>query len=121
MLRQRLLNGAPVALSVGLHARATPDARNGMIAVLQRVRRSGLETVLCCHRGALDSVAVRPLAFYLGPLMFGNVIAGWMFGKLISDLAFYGCTIFSYERFKGLLAQRTEEVPDESIEAIAAV
>jgi hypothetical protein len=69
----------------------------------------------------IDSVAVRPLAFYLGPLMFGNVVAGWVFGKLISDLAFYGCAIFSYERFKGLLAHRTEEVPDESIEAIAAV
>ena len=68
----------------------------------------------------VDSVAVRPLAFYVGPLMFGNVIAGWMCGKLISDLAFYGCAIFSYERFKDLLAQRTEEVPDESIEAIAA-
>ena len=29
----------------------------------------------------IDNVAVRPLTFYMGPLMFGNVIAGWIFGK----------------------------------------
>jgi hypothetical protein len=54
----------------------------------------------------IDSIAIRPVAFYLGPLMFSNVIAGWIFGKLVSDLAFYLCAIFSYERFNGLLARR---------------
>jgi hypothetical protein len=68
----------------------------------------------------IDSVAVRPLAFYAGPLMFGNVVAGWIFAKFASDVTFYLCAVLTYERFKGLLAQRTEEVPDESIEAIAA-
>jgi hypothetical protein len=68
----------------------------------------------------IDSIAVRPVAFYVGPVMFHNTIAGWIFGKLVSDFAFYVFAIFSYERFNGLLAQRTEEVPDESIEAIAA-
>jgi len=51
----------------------------------------------------IDSVAVRPVAFYVGPLIFDNTIAGWIFGKLVSDLAFYLCAIFSYERFKRLL------------------
>jgi len=54
----------------------------------------------------IDSIAVRPLAFYVGPMLFGNVIVGWIFGKLASDLAFYACAIFTYERFKGLLAHR---------------
>ena len=49
----------------------------------------------------IDSIAVRPLAFYLGPQLFGNVIAGWIFAKLVSDVAFYACAILSYERFRG--------------------
>ena len=57
----------------------------------------------------IDSIAVRPLAFYAGPLIFGNVAAGWIFGKLISDLAFYSCAIVSYERFNGLLARHRPE------------
>jgi hypothetical protein len=64
----------------------------------------------------IDSIVIRPVAFYLGPLMFSNVMAGWIFGKLVSDFAFYICAIFSYERFKGLLAlrqPRAEEVTDE--------
>jgi hypothetical protein len=71
----------------------------------------------------IDSLAVRPVAFYVGPLMFHNTIAGWIFGKLVSDLAFYLCAIFSYERFNGLLVRaqaRAEEVPDESVSTIAA-
>ncbi|TRW82025.1 hypothetical protein FK535_14150 [Mycolicibacterium sp. 018/SC-01/001] len=54
----------------------------------------------------IDSIAVRPLAFYLGPFLFGNVAAGWIFGKVVSDVAFYGCAILSYERFTALLAHR---------------
>jgi hypothetical protein len=68
----------------------------------------------------IDSVAVRPLAFYVGPLMFGNLIAGWIFGKLASDVAFYLCAVLTYERFKGLLVQRTEEVRGESVATIRA-
>lgn len=52
----------------------------------------------------IDSIAVRPLAFYVGPTIFGDVVIGWIFGKLVSDMAFYGCAIFSYERFRVLLA-----------------
>jgi hypothetical protein len=71
----------------------------------------------------IDSVAVRPVAFYVGPLIFHNTIAGWIFGKLVSDVAFYLLAISSYERFKGLLvrAQPTaEEVADESVSTSAA-
>lgn len=59
----------------------------------------------------IDSVAVRPLAFYLGPALFGGVAAGWIAGKVVSDIAFYGCAILSYERFTTLLAHRRVE-PD---------
>jgi hypothetical protein len=71
----------------------------------------------------IDSVAVRPVAFYVGPLMFHNMAAGWIFGKLVSDLVFYLCAILSYERFKGLLVpapQLSKEVPHESVTEVAA-
>ena len=53
----------------------------------------------------IDSAAVRPVAFYAGPLMFDNTVLGWIFGKLVSDVAFYLCAILSYERFQGLLVR----------------
>jgi hypothetical protein len=71
----------------------------------------------------IDSVAVRPVAYYVGPLILDNTIAGWIFGKLVSDVAFYVLAIFSYERFKGLLVRpqpRAEEVTDESVATIEA-
>ena len=71
----------------------------------------------------IDSVAVRPVAFYVGPLIFDNTVVGWIFGKLVSDVAFYLCAIFSYERFNGLLAHarpRVQEVCDEPVSAIEA-
>jgi hypothetical protein len=52
----------------------------------------------------IDGIAIRPLAYYLGPLMFDNVVAGWIFGKLFSDIGFYVLAVSSYERFKGMLA-----------------
>ena len=70
----------------------------------------------------IDSIAIRPLAYYVGPMLFGNVVAGWIFGKLVSDIGFYALAIFSYERFKGLLAgrrQAIEEVDGESVHAVA--
>ena len=71
----------------------------------------------------IDSVAVRPVAFYVGPLLFDNAVVGWVFGKLVSDVAFYLCAVFSYERFNGLLAHarpRAQEVNDESVSALEA-
>ena len=70
----------------------------------------------------IDSIVIRPLAYYLGPVMFDNVAVGWIFGKLISDIGFYVLAIFSYERFKGLLAVRrahSEEADGESVPAVA--
>jgi hypothetical protein len=54
----------------------------------------------------IDTLLVRPLAFYLGPILFGGMVAGWIFAKLIADVGFYVLAIFSYERFRGLLAIR---------------
>jgi hypothetical protein len=51
----------------------------------------------------IDSISIRPFAFYVGPVLFGNVAAGWIFAKLVSDIAFYLIAVFSYERFKSLL------------------
>ncbi len=71
----------------------------------------------------IDGIAIRPLAYYLGPIMFGNLIAGWIFGKLFSDIGFYALAVFSYERFKPLLAhaQIVEEVDGGLVAAAAAV
>jgi hypothetical protein len=76
----------------------------------------------------LDSIFVRPLAFYFGPLVFGNVVAGWIFAKLVADVCFYAVAIFSYERFKNVLVVGTaselsnhpEEVPSGGNAAISA-
>ena len=69
----------------------------------------------------VDSVAVRPVAFYVGPLIFDNTIIGWIFGKLVADLAFYLCAIVSYERFNELLARpQAQEGNDEYVTAIEA-
>ncbi|MCX5045205.1 hypothetical protein OG921_18730 [Aldersonia sp. NBC_00410] len=51
----------------------------------------------------LDSLIVRPLAYYLGPILFGSTVVGWIFAKLVADIGFYVLAIFSYERFHRLL------------------
>jgi hypothetical protein len=71
----------------------------------------------------IDGIAVRPLAYYLGPMIFDNLVAGWIFGKLVSDVGFYVLAVLSYERFKGVLAgrgQALKEVDGESVPAVAA-
>jgi hypothetical protein len=76
----------------------------------------------------IDSLFIRPVAFYLGPILFGNMLAGWIFGKLVADVGFYALAILSYERFKGLLAvggptseddSRSKEGDYESVAALA--
>ncbi len=70
----------------------------------------------------VDSLLIRPLAFYLGPILFGGMVAGWIFAKLVADVGFYVLAIFSYERFKALLAVRrpaSEEVEHDSAAAVA--
>jgi len=54
---------------------------------------------------AIDSVTVRPLALYLGPVVVGNTAVGFVLGSIVADVAFYVMTVFSYERFKRLLAR----------------
>jgi hypothetical protein len=64
-----------------------------------------------------------PVALYVGPLIFDNTIAGGIFGKLVSDLVFYLCAIFSYERFTSLLVRarlRAMEVSNESVPTVEA-
>jgi len=71
----------------------------------------------------IDSLIVRPLAFYLGPTLFGGMVAGWIFAKLVADVGFYVLAICSYERFKGLVAVRTpasDEMPLGSAAPVAA-
>ena len=70
----------------------------------------------------IDSIAIRPLAYYLGPIVFNNVAAGWIFGKFVSDIGFYALAVLSYERFKGLLAgpRQPEEVDSGTVTAVAA-
>jgi hypothetical protein len=71
----------------------------------------------------IDSLAVRPVAFYVGPSLFDSPVAGWIFGKLVSDLAFYLFAIVSYERFKNVLVRaqpRDEEVRDDDVATVEA-
>jgi hypothetical protein len=70
----------------------------------------------------VDSLLIRPLAFYFGPVLFGGMVAGWIFAKLAADVGFYVLAIFTYERFKGLLVVRkqVEEVPHEPAASVAA-
>lgn len=70
----------------------------------------------------IDGIVIRPLAYYLGPVLFDNVVAGWVFAKLFSDIGFYALAVLSYERFKGLLAVRrpaNEEVDGAPVPAVA--
>jgi hypothetical protein len=72
---------------------------------------------------ALDSLLIRPVAYYLGPTLFGGTIAGWIFAKLVADVGFYVLAIFSYERFRNLLVVRRpagEEFDDEPAATVAA-
>ncbi|PXW35884.1 UNVERIFIED_CONTAM: hypothetical protein DES50_101831 [Williamsia faeni] len=55
---------------------------------------------------AIDSLVVRPLTFYFGPILLGGTVLGWIVAKILSDCIFYLFTIVSYERFSGLLAHR---------------
>jgi hypothetical protein len=60
----------------------------------------------------IDSVFIRPVALYAGPFLLGNVVMGWIVGSLVADVAFYVLAIFSYERFKALVAVRRPRVSE---------
>ena len=59
---------------------------------------------------AIDSIAIRPVALLLGPLVVGSTAVGFVLGSVVADVAFYVMTIFSYERFTRLLV-RPASVP----------
>ena len=57
------------------------------------------------------------------PFVIGNTAAGFLVGSVVADVAFYVMAIFSYERFKGLLAVRSqpiEEVDGGPVPAVTA-
>jgi ornithine decarboxylase len=45
----------------------------------------------------IDTLAVRPLAMYVGPLLIGNLTVGILAGKVAADLVFYTLAAISYE------------------------
>lgn len=60
----------------------------------------------------IDSITIRPLALYLGPLIVGNTAIGFVVGSVVADVAFYVMTIFSYERFtRWLVRPQPASVP----------
>ena len=101
--------------------RGGPWARRIVVANLLAMRSVAVEFG---PAELVDSIAVRPLAFYYGPLILDSLTGGWIFGKLCADVAFYAIAIFSYERFHHLLAVRqssTKEIEDHGVVASNAV
>jgi hypothetical protein len=107
---------ATIGASIGYYAMAYGAAAR--TAHRDRAELRGTRRVLVANWTALrslavefgpaeviDSLVIRPLAFYVGPVLFGNLLAGWIFGKVVADIGFYVLAIFSYERFKGLLVR----------------
>ncbi|MHA6781151.1 type III PLP-dependent enzyme [Pseudonocardia saturnea] len=45
----------------------------------------------------LDTVAVRPAAMYVGPLLVGDLLVGILVGKIAADLVFYAIAAAAYE------------------------
>jgi hypothetical protein len=122
---------ATVGASVGYYAVAFAAALRGAprdLAHRRAVPRTALASLLALRSVVIefgpaeliDSIVVRPLAFYLGPALFGHVVAGWIFGKVVSDAAFYACAIVSYERFSALLVRRRPEPRKETARESAA-
>ncbi len=69
----------------------------------------------------VDSLAIRPVALFLGPALIGNGLLGLIIGKLVADAGFYGCTVVSYERFRTLLAVKGTDRTEATDEPLAAV
>ena len=118
-----------VGASVGFYATAFGSAVRSSYAVQTHRRRTvrlatanilALRSVVVEFGPAelVDTLAVRPVAYYLGPLLADTAMVGLIGAKLFSDLTFYACAVFSYERFNRLLASRgnhREKVDDEPV------
>ena len=124
---------ATIGASVGYYAaaytaavrsslRADPSSRRMSRALNANGRALRSVAIEFGPAEVIDSLIIRPLAFYVGPILFGGMVAGWIFAKLVADVGFYVLAIFSYERFTGLLVvgRRSEEVCDERATSIAA-
>lgn len=70
---------------------------------------------------ALDSLAVRPAALYLGPVLTGNAAVGFILGKIVADIGFYVCAIFNYEKFRRLVAIKRDDNKETDDEAVVAL
>jgi hypothetical protein len=70
----------------------------GRPGVAARIRRTF--RVLFIQFGpaeALDSVLLRPLSMYVGPMLTGGIGTGVVLGKIMADVLFYVVAITSYE------------------------
>jgi uncharacterized membrane protein len=70
----------------------------------------------------VDSLVMRPILIYAGPVMLNHVVLGWIVGGVLADITFYVCAICSYERFKSLLAvrrPRLKGIQPEPVDAVA--
>lgn len=59
----------------------------------------------------IDSLLFRPLAYWLAPLLVGDIVIGVVVAKVIADVVFYACAIFSYEKFRHVVIGRPSAVP----------
>jgi hypothetical protein len=64
----------------------------------------------------VDTLAVRPLAMYLGEIALASTIGGVLVGKVAADVVFYGVAILSVELRRSLSTRDTphpgEPAPD---------
>lgn len=66
-----------------------------------------------CAAEVLDSLLVRPLAMYWGPILTGDILTGTSLGKIMADGVFYGVAIVGYE-----FARRRDPIRIERARAI---
>lgn len=69
----------------------------------------------------VDSLAIRPFALYLGPVLTGDAVVGLIIGKVVADVGFYCCAVMSYEKFQNLLAIKQFDRKEAIGESLAAV
>jgi hypothetical protein len=69
----------------------------------------------------IDSLAIRPVTLYLGPVLTGSPVGGLILGKLAADVGFYASTILSYEKFRNLLVIKRSDRKERTDETVAAV
>ena len=51
----------------------------------------------------LAYTVVHPVLLFVMPSVLGDTWGGWLVGKLLADLLFYGIAALSYRRFQGLI------------------